>query len=244
MANQVDTYFLINDNTENGLLEYPEWFDEDEYGDGGYYITTGEFVHHFYESGNYLHVVELSFDDPDFRMVQPKFSVSARVNKLILTECYPLSDINTYLKFNLKFPNYDLIGSRGYLSVIQYKVVNGLTTDGDKFRVLYEAAEHGHLETVKYIIGLGINKRNSDVMCLAARRGHLTIVKYLFEEAPYSDIILDPQSSRLRTEISGKMNIHIYNNYAIRTCLAKDYMDLVCYLIEKGAKINREQIFW
>ena len=229
MAEEVNNlYFMVTNNPLDGLVEYPEKFDED-YNHTGFLITTAECAHYFYENGDNLRVVELPFNDPDFRMVQPKFSLNHRVNKLILKEKYPLSDVMTYLKFNLKFPTFAYLGKHGYLSIIIYLINENRATDGDKYRALVEAAEFGYLDIVKYIIESGINRRNSDIMCCAARSGHLDIVKYLFEKAPHRNTIINT---------SGKINVHIYDNYALRTSLAKDYMDLVCYLVEKGARID------
>lgn len=84
------------------------------------------------------------------------------------------------------------------------------------------AAQKGYLEVVKYLHlqGVDIHTGNGHVLRLAAEEGHLEVVKYLIKH------VYDP--------------LHI--TYALESALFSDNLELIQYLVKKGADVTQIDI--
>ena len=86
---------------------------------GGLYFTTLEHLHDFYQYGVWLRVVIIP---DDALMVKDPAGNKWRADKIILGERYPLYDLGTIKKFNLKINEYFicLSSGRGCLDVLEW----------------------------------------------------------------------------------------------------------------------------
>ncbi len=97
-------------------------------------------------------------------------------------------------------------------------MINKTTDENFKAIALFTAVIHGHLDIVKYIVQLGISKKDiSTAFVSASAGGHLEIVKYLLENGA---------------------DIHHRDDNALRQATYGGRLDVVEYLISKGANVN------
>ena len=187
---------------------------------GGLYFTTKEFIHEFYDYGDYLRVIELPTTDLDFKMVKDPQGDKYRANKIILKERYSLADIETYHKFGIKYPTLTECVESGYLEMVKYLSAKPETYHkfGIKYPTLTKCAESGYLEMVKYLFmkGADIHANNDEALILSAGNGHLEMVKYLFMKGA---------------------DIHANNDNALRSSAGNGHTEVVKYLVERGADI-------
>lgn len=136
--------FKVTNENENhhgfqyqaGLNVLPEKFNSDPndvYGPGGFYFSTKRYIHYFYDYGTNLRVVELPFDDADFRIVQDPTGVKYRANKIIFKEKYSLDDLSIYQKFGIRLPTLEQAVRVGLNNVFNYllKMHSGFHEDVD-----------------------------------------------------------------------------------------------------------------
>ena len=88
-------------------------------------------------------------------------------------------------------------------------------------QALVDAAENGHLNVVKYLVGKGANVRAEDDVAVryAAENGHLDVVKYL---------------------VSQGANMRAQNDYAVCGAALNGHLAIVMYLVEQGADIHAD----
>ena len=89
------TYYKITNKEENhngfqyqdGLNVLEESFNDDPIAScvsGGFYFTTKEHIHKFYNYGIYIRIVKLPTDDPEFKIIKDPEGDKWRANKIIL----------------------------------------------------------------------------------------------------------------------------------------------------------------
>lgn len=194
----------FNDNPNNSCTK------------GGFYFTTPNFIHRYYNIGNNLRIIDLPVNDPEFKMVRDISGDKWRANRIILKEKYPLAVIETYRELNLKLPPLFICVENKFWELAKFVV-----RDRNEMNIeLVHAAKNGHLEVVKYLIGSGadIQTNHNGALRSAARNGHLKIVKYLIDKGA---------------------DVHAMDDYPLRFSLNNGHYDVAKYLIEKGADTNK-----
>ena len=114
--------------------------------------------------------------------------------------------------------NLLLASKYGHLNTIKEFVQNGIEYRWIKNIVLEQASKNGYLEIVEYLLenNFTINNR-SYALALASMNGHFEIVKLLV-----------------------KVGARIYcrKNLALRNAIKGNFLDIIEYLLENGAKAN------
>lgn len=187
---------------------------------GGFYFTTKEHIHHFYDYGCYLRRIELPVNDPEFKMLIDPHGNKWRANKIILKEKYHLDDPSVYAKFDLKYPSLDYCIENKFINMVRFLVTKKFEINivrDDKF--IMWCVEEGLLDLTKILMEKGINPDLRDeAFILSVKKGYNEIVKYLVEEK-YADI-------------------HTDDDYALYFCFKNNNNELARYLIGKGAYIS------
>ena len=142
----------------------------------------------------------------------------------------------------------------GKLEIVKFLVENGANINS-QISPLITASKHGHLEIVKYLLDQGININyniGSNACCgvialnKAAINGHLDIVKVLVERCDL-DItnianVIDYATTKGNLEIVKYLiehyNVNIEITNAMQKALFGYHMDIVNYLLEKGANLH------
>ncbi len=130
------------------------------------------------------------------------------------------------LKTLLKYSGMDLTDflcnqaiNTGNVEMVRYFESNGFDVIHNE-NVLFNASKHGHLQLVKYLVenGANVHTENDEALIYAVQENKLEIVKYLVEV--------------------GKMDIH--NGYMVYIAASNGYLDILKYLVKKGANFRYE----
>jgi hypothetical protein len=172
-----------------GLNELQDEFNDDpsdNYGKGGFYITTLPQIPRFYHLGDHVCEVVLPIHDPNFRIILTNSGTIWRVNKLILGKKYFLNDIDTYKQLNLEmsvkvafkndcidmlnlYPNdvieetlsdgtiLNIASSNGNLNILQHAFEKGLIHECP-CGVLLNATISGHIDVLDFWLKTGLTK--------------------------------------------------------------------------------------
>lgn len=120
------------------------------------------------------------------------------------------------------------------------------------------AAENGHVDVVKYLMGKGLNihTRNDEALIFAVRNGHLEVVKYLLGQgadihARNDEVLIRAVRSKhlevVKYLVSQGARINANNDAALRLAARNGNLDMVKYLVNRGANIhaiNDEALRW
>jgi hypothetical protein len=68
---------------------------------GGFYFTTKEFIHKFYDYGINIRKISLPYEDSDFQMICDPSGNKWRANKIIFDKKYSLLEPFTYIELDL-----------------------------------------------------------------------------------------------------------------------------------------------
>ena len=112
----------------------------------------------------------------------------------------------------------------GYFSIVKYLIEDKNYKVPDNANKI--AVTNGHLDILKYLINEKHTNINDCEVADAVRNGHLPMIKYLVENGK---------------EITGN-SIAQARSYAIENIRKKDSFDILIYLIEKGANLERVNI--
>src|SRR5271154_5506634 len=124
---------------------------EDSCWAGGFYFTTREHIHNYYEYGCKLVEIFLPTDDPEFKMAKDPSGNKWRANKIILSTTYSLNDLNTFTKFGLNIYDYsmDLASKNGHVNVLQWWKDSGLVLIYD-YTAMEWASENGRVNVLQW----------------------------------------------------------------------------------------------
>src|SRR3990172_4479430 len=99
---------------------------------GGFYFTTIEYIHKFFDDG--INLRKVSFpNDPQLRIVKDPSGDKWRSNMIILGKKYLLSDVSTW----------------------KFLIENGLDIHVNDYSILKYGALNGYLEVVKFLVEKG-----------------------------------------------------------------------------------------
>ena len=130
---------------------------------------------------------------------------------------------------------------RGHYEIVKYLVKNGANVSADNDCALIWAAKRGHLKIVEYLVGKGANIHSGHdaAFRLSAENGHLPVVKYLFkcckplvDKKTGTEIRHSLSEGCCQSRCSG-VNVHSFNDYALRWSVLNGYLSVVKYLVEK-----------
>lgn len=151
----------------------------------GFYFTTLEHIHKFYQHGINLRIIKLPTENPDFKMVTDKYEDKYRSNMIIFGEKYSLYDIDTYTKFNLDITKnkyiIDLASYYGHVHILD-QLMN-LMNSGLKIEYSHHAidsaSEKGHVPILDWWINSGLEiKYSNHAINLASSNGHINILDW------------------------------------------------------------------
>ena len=192
---------------------------------GGLYFTNFDNIHHFYSYGVWLREVRLPADNKEFKMVKnppDNWGEKWRANMIILDSKYPLFNIETIKKFNLKitFQYIRYVIEEGDLELLDYVYTNHKCEFVEKDDILRYAIDSNSFDKLKYLhrkyTETDANfKVPSCVLECALRRGNYDIIEYLVVvDTPLAEnnIIeswnVDQKTLDLLTHYYGKINIY------------------------------------
>jgi ankyrin repeat protein len=129
----------------------------------------------------------------------------------------------------------------GHLNVVKYLIKHGANIHTKNDETFRHTALYGHLDIVKYLIknGANIHANGDYALRLAAINGHLNVVKYLIEGPEDAKGDKRPWDEGCKPLVPWHpANIHANNDEALRYAAANGHLDVVKYLVEKGAYIH------
>jgi hypothetical protein len=206
-------YYKITNKDENhhgykykdGLNMLEGKFNEninDNCGKGGFYFTTAEYIHEFYDYGENLRVVELPLDNPNFKMV--KLNQKFRANMIILKEKYNFNNLNDFKEiykintnYNCKIYNIEIlewlkninykfdeniineVSSYGYVDVLEWFKNSGYEFKFDEYTIA-SASSYGHVNILEWFKNSGYEFKynNNDAINNASSHGHVNILEW------------------------------------------------------------------
>ena len=182
---------------QDGLNILKEKFNNDENAycvPGGFYFTTKEFIHEFYEYGIYLREIELPINDPEFKMVKDPSGNKWRANKIILGNKYSLLDPEIYITLGIKMMDMDYASAKGYEKLLQLWKDSGLELKYSNCAMDW-ASENGHKTILQWWkdSGLGL-KYSYYAMDWISANGYEKILQWWKDsglELKYSDDAMD-----------------------------------------------------
>jgi ankyrin repeat protein len=152
---------------------------------GGFYFTTLDHVHNFYHYGVHLRIVEIPDDaqvvkDPDETM-----GLKWRTDRIILGGKYPLCDVETIKKFDLKITReyiiqLDKYGKIDVLISLQEKYKNLIASFASE--ALTIASCNGHVNVLEWWLKSGLKlKYTEHALILASKYGHVNVLDWWFK---------------------------------------------------------------
>lgn len=138
----------------------------------------------------------------------------------------------------------------GFISGIKYVISKGFIVKGlTGIDLIDLAAIYNHYNVIKFLLEKGADPNTNEGECIvtAAKIGNLEIVKLLLNKIKYSNSIHNAfinAASRNYLHIikflynNYDLNIQYEDNEALKLASRNNNLDIINYLIEKGAKIN------
>jgi len=213
---------------------------------GGFYITTAEHIHKFYDYGIWLREVELPTTDPNFRIVQDPSGDKWRVNMIIMGERHSLMDLKIYDRFKLQ-PNYIHISriacSEKCPEVIQLIMTKDSNFLASEFLGVYTSACcNGWIELYKQLMTIKYVHPNIGFLD-ACSGNHLELVKLMI-----ADGANDFNCGLYRACRNGWIELaqlminnganSVFFNQALRHAREGGHPELAKLMISKGADSN------
>jgi hypothetical protein len=151
--------------------------------EGGFYITNLENVHNFYYKGIWLRTIGIpqgakSVKDPD-TLNGEKW----KLDRIILKDKYPLYDLETIKKFNLKITDYYIteVCKKGKIDILEWYINdNSLFRFTDK--IIIETCEYGQIKTLEwfyknnYLNNVLLSRIS--ILDKASAKGHVNVLEW------------------------------------------------------------------
>ena len=188
----------------------------------GLHFSNKKHILGFCDYGSIIAEVELPED-----AIVYHFGNKSKADKLILKNIRPLWSVETMEDLMQEDVDFELF----------------------KNSMLYEAARHGYLDIVKFLIehGADIHENNDYILQWASGSGYLDVIKCLVEHG--ADIHADDDEALHWASTNGCFDIvkylveqgadiHESNDYALIQASCNGYLDIVKYLVGQGADIH------
>ena len=147
---------------------------------GGFYFTTLEHIHEFYDYGCDLVEIFLPTNDPEFKMVKDPEGNKWRSNKVILGNKYHLNDLATFERFNLSVAQYsmDLASKNNYINILNWWKASGLKLNYESY-AMNEASANGHVEALQWWLNSNLELKYTEfAINEASRKGFVNILQW------------------------------------------------------------------
>ena len=151
---------------------------------GGFYFTTKEHIHKFYNYGINLRLVTLPESDPDFQMVKDPSGDKWRANKIILGKKYSLFDPVTYQELNLDITAnkffIDYACRDGCIDVLNWWTDCSLVPAFDySHGAINWASANGHSNVLEWWLKSNLELRYTrDAITWASTNGHSDVLEW------------------------------------------------------------------
>jgi len=144
---------------------------------GGLYFTNLEYLHEFYEYGVWIRVITIP---EDAEMVMDSVGHKWRANKIILGAKYPLFDVETILKFDLKInPGYidRACGAGCDVNVLEWWKNSGFELNYSESAINW-ASNSGHVEVLEWWKNSGLELKYNNAINYASENGHVKVLEW------------------------------------------------------------------
>jgi hypothetical protein len=200
---------------------------------GGFYYTDLENIHKFYEYGVWLWIVKIPDDAQVVEDPGKTFGQKWRTDKIILSQKYPLYDVETVKKFNLKitelYIKLAIHSSDTIINLLQWLIDRKdqtLLSLQYTTHILDSASEYGYVNILEWWFKSGLAVNHSIfALRLASFNCHINVLEsWLKSNLPlkYDEYILDYVSGF----VSGDNGKHInVLNWWIKSNLPLKYTE-------------------
>lgn len=235
----------------------------------GFYFADRKNIHHFYDMGNFISPIILPRKDFDFKIIPE--TLSWRSNKIILGEKYSLAKIDTYQKFNIPLPTltqilyfeyYDLILSENMIdnenyfiqcmeknipSVVEKFINNGVNLSIGNNYPLRWSLQNEYWKITKTLIENRVecSKEKDSILLLAVKNDDLKMVIKFISHGAHIDqskaLIIASEKGYLNIVkflIDRGANVNVENGLPLIRSSKNGHFNVVKFLIEKGANIH------
>jgi len=232
----------------------------------GFIFTDKHRIHNFYGNGIFISPIILPYSDSDFCMAS--VSLSWRSNKIILGEKHKLAKIETFHKFNIKFPTLLQILCSAYKyiedesqnaeqpisCIIKYLLekkyyhpyISNPKINWYIENKYWNIVRNEHWNLIKNLIQRNIvNKEKNIFLTLAIKCGDLQMLVYLLKSGLQIDLshalIMTAERGYLnilKYLISKGANINAFNSLPLIYSAKNGHLDVVSYLCKNGANIH------
>lgn len=179
---------------------------------GGLYCTNHANIHEYYDYGVWLREVRLPVEREDFKVMKivadPTVEAGEkwRANMLVMGDRYPLFDVVTIKRFNLKVTEKYVTGAikHGDMEVINYLYNHYMNVwqEQDSEDLMRHAIGTGDIEKVKYVHAKHRYDKGfqltSPMMTCALIRGSCDVIEYLLQEG--TPLMFESISTRWEVE--------------------------------------------
>uniref|UniRef100_A0A6C0E5W6 Ankyrin repeat protein n=1 Tax=viral metagenome TaxID=1070528 RepID=A0A6C0E5W6_9ZZZZ len=165
---------------------------------GGFYITDLDNVDKFYYKGVWLRIIEIpkgakSVKDPD-----DVHGEKWRLDKIILKNKYPLYNLETIKKFNLKITNYYIteVCKRGHIDILEWYLINNPSFKFSN-QILNETIKCGQIKTLEWCRERNLVPIDLPILDIGSAEGHLEVLVWLQKSGlpcKYSEMAMDDAS--------------------------------------------------
>lgn len=254
------TYFKITNINEchhdfqyrDGLNVLVEEFNDnpdDSCCAGGFYFTTIEHIHRFYDFGINLRVVTLPTNDPTFKMVMDYEGDKWRANQIILGEKYSLDDLETYKKFDIPYPTLYTIAKNNLLNIAKFLLeTSNIRKKKNMNFSLVAATRAGNIKMVQLLIqhGAYIHTQCDYIFEIAAMNGDLEMIKFLVENGinindddciVFQRVVKRGQLKIVKYLVEKGVDIHVRNDKVLEYAVTHCHFDIAKFLIESGSDV-------
>lgn len=219
VTNQTETHYGYQ--YKNGLNILDGFFDETgSCVAGGFYFTTANHIHHYYNYGVYIRQVYLPTDDPEFKMVEDPEGSKWRANKIILGMRYCLSDPSTYIKLGIRMMemDYTCTVDTEYIDILNwwlFRSSNAILKYSTY--AMDNASANGKINVLNWWLMSGLPlKYSEDAIDYASANNHVNVLNWW-------------KSSNLQLK---------YSPYAINHACSNNHIDVLKWWQVSGLKMR------
>lgn len=211
---------------------------------GGFYFTTKENIHQFYQTGINVRIITLPVENPDFRMETMGSGSMCWANMIVLGEKYSLDDIKTYWKLDIKIPTFEHAVIFDYRKLAKYLFFCTEIPNIDKDSSILSAIYNDNMEMVEILHNAGA-KINIDYMRFVGVKvfeNNPQMVKFAVEHSIFNQEKLthvtygaiDYGNIGIVKYLLENGAIIKLDNMTVSRIINKNYFDLLKYLVGYG----------
>jgi hypothetical protein len=220
---------------------------------GGFYFTTIDQVHNFYHYGVHLRIVEIPDDAQVVKDPDERNGIKWRSDKIILGGKYPLCDVETIKKFDLKITKEYIrnLVKYGKVDVLMFllekhnSLISGFTSEA-----LNYASENGHINVLEWWIKSGLPlKYDESALDWASENGHVNVLEWWLKSGlplKYNEYALNNASAKGHVNVLEwwfKSGLPLkYNEYALYWASFKGHVNVLDWWLKSGLPLKYDRI--